>query len=118
MCEAPIRITSDTPAEHIIGYTIDGKEYGLEYSSIMIFCIVLLITAKQLIELTDSGDVLNGEKINLSVGNRVTGGVVTTIDMEIQEIVADVCNKYMLKGAVVAMDPYNSEIRNDKRTCI
>lgn len=104
----PIRYSDDDIAIHITGYTSDGVGVcGIEktYNSVLRGnskdCTVSFKSDA-------SGSVLKGENVLIS-NEKVTEGVVTSIDSTIQKICEDVCTDTE-KGAVVVMDPKNGDI--------
>lgn len=104
-------ISSDMPAEHIIGYT-DGDNRGV--SGIQAAYDDFLYCASSVdavFQKNGKGELLYGIEPyfenDLSCVNK---GVVTTLDLNIQNIVQAASEK-ITTGAVVVADPYNGEIK-------
>ncbi len=95
-------------AEHIIGYTFDGGGSGVEglYSDFLkshetSACVSYRINAV--------GNVLNGADISIDIGEHSSGGVVLSIDKNIQKICEDAMSKTE-KGACIVMDVKTGDI--------
>ncbi|NLT10578.1 MAG: penicillin-binding protein 2, partial [Ruminococcus sp.] len=107
--EIPERNSEDQPAQHVIGYLSDGKgASGLEYAYDKI-----LRSGNGENSMTYTCDgfsrVLIGDRKVLRTSNADIGGVVTTIDLDIQKICESAGEK-INKGAIVLSDVYSGDI--------
>ncbi|MBQ4153308.1 MAG: penicillin-binding protein 2, partial [Oscillospiraceae bacterium] len=94
-------------AVHIVGHMTNGNldgGYGIEkaYDS---FLKEHTATAKITYYLDALGRSIQGKPPTVQLDQRSNGGVVLTIDSEIQRIAEEVGEKYLSKGAVVVMTP-------------
>jgi penicillin-binding protein 2 len=107
----PKQLAKNQLAQHIIGYEIDDTgvtgllagydnflhSYKQEYK---ISCIV-----------DGKGKIWEGTPLTPSVSEKVSAGLVTTIDGNLQRICEKTASKLMDKGAIVVMDISSGEIR-------
>ncbi len=103
--------SSQTPAVHIVGYT-DSEGHGI--SGIELAYDSLLYTDKTVDALftTDGkGGVLNGTKPQFENASAARGnGVITTLDINIQNITETACEG-LIKGAAVVCEISSGKIR-------
>ena len=110
--EVPKRYSDQQTALHIIGQTGENQQEGI--SGIEKSYDSLLKASSGFIDLKYPSNALNhslkedAPKIFDSSEN-IKGGIVTTLDKNIQKIV-EAAGKDMEKGAVVVMDPFNGDI--------
>lgn len=110
----PQRVGSRLLAPHLIGYLDHAGEHGV--SGIEQACDTLLNQysgeASVAFAVDGSGRYLSGVTAKRTdTTGRSKGGVVLTIDREIQTIVEDVAAAYIPKGAVVVLEPTTGAIR-------
>ena len=110
----PVRYGARLLTPHVIGYLDAEGSHGV--TGIEASCDSLLNeyagTASVTFAVDGSGTCLNG--IPPAVTNtlsRSAGGVMLTIDRDIQQAVEDLAPDYLPKGAVIVMDPYTGAIR-------
>ena len=105
------RYLEDQPAAHLIGY-LDNEGNGI--SGIEKSYDDLLKSYEQKIQVVCTLDGLQQPISGLEPEIRITGssggGVVLTLDREIQQIVEEVGSEMLDKGAIVVMDPYSGDI--------
>lgn len=107
--EIPERYSSYQTAQHIIGYISDGKgTSGLELAYDK---ILRSDNCENSITYTCDGfnRVLIGDKKKLRTSSADIGGVVTTIDLDIQKI-CESAGKKINKGAIVVSEVYSGDI--------
>lgn len=109
----PVRYGQRMMAPHIIGYLDASAQHGVTgleyaYNEILSACQG---RAEASFAVNGAGAYLAGEAPTLknTVAN-AAGGVVTTLDRDIQEIVEEVAKTSLLKGAVVVLDPQNGAV--------
>lgn len=108
--KVPVRNTEKQLACHLIGYTANGSGVsGMEYAYDKLLRSETKSFSTVSYETDGSGSVLVGEGKKVSYGNKVTNGVVTTIDSEIQRICEKTGNS-MGKGAVIVADISTGDI--------
>lgn len=106
----PERYEPSRPAAHIIGMVTDGKgASGIEkaYDKLLSGQSETVTVSYSR---TAKGDVLNGLSMSVS-SPEVNGGVVLTLDKNIQDIVEAAGNKYIKKGAVIVMETDTAELK-------
>lgn len=103
--------SEETPAIHLIGYT-DVDSHGVSGLEMAYDDILYSDDDISFVYTVDGhGSVLEGIKPTVENNTSViAGGVVSTIDLKIQEIVEDVSNS-IESGAIIIADPTNSKIR-------
>lgn len=107
-----IRSNSNSLAKHIVGYISDGNTgmSGIEKA----FDDYLNENSKtSTISYTVNGlrePILGIEPI-INLAPTQTNGVVLTLDYRLQELVENIGNEMIDKGAVVIMDPYTGDIK-------
>ncbi len=109
----PIRYDDRVLAPHIIGYLdhtnqhgVCGIEYGYDD-------ILSSYNGKAAVSFSidGSGHYLGGvQPVVTDTTNRSEGGVVLTLDKQLQMIIEDVGAQMMKKGAVVVLQPYTGDI--------
>ena len=109
----PRRVGSRLLAPHLIGYLDHAGEHGV--SGVELACDDLLNQyageAAAAFAMDGSGNCLSGAAVGRTdTTANAKGGVVLTVDRDIQTIVEDVAADYIPKGAVVVMDPYDGSI--------
>lgn len=105
----PIRTSSSLMAPHVIGYTRDNEGVsGLEraYDS---FLRDHKTENSVTMSLDGTGKLLLGEGEEVKLAEKMTAGVVSTLDMDIQAICQEAARD-LKKGAVVVMTP-NGDLR-------
>lgn len=110
----PMRYGERLLAPHVIGYLDNSQQEGVAGIERACNKILAQYTGKATVRyaVDGTGRCLTG--VSPTVENdtsRSVGGVVLTIDKEIQTIVEDIAPKHLQKGAVVVMDPYTGAIR-------
>ncbi len=104
------RYAEDMLATHIIGYTNDVGDgvAGIEktYNE---YLKEVGERAQISYAVNGGGYFLEGTQPEINISGEKDGGVVLTLDKEIQKI-AEEAGEKIKKGAVVVMDPYNGEI--------
>ncbi len=110
----PIRYGKRQLSPHVIGYLDNSGQHGVTgieraYDTILNEYIGE-VSVRYAVD--GSGRCLTGlEPTITDTTNRSVGGVVLTIDSDIQQLIEDVAPQYLEKGAVVVMDPYTGAIR-------
>lgn len=107
--DAPVRRTEFQPAQHVIGYTLEGEGVaGLEadYDKILraqedTACVTYTMDAL--------GEVLHGIEPVISPIRNKNGSVVTTLDARIQRICEEAGNN-IEKGAIIVMEVETGDI--------
>lgn len=107
------RYGSNSIAEHLIGYLNGGGEgiSGIEYAydEYLTECSGG-ITAYYTVN--SAGRSLSGnDPVIIDTTDRSSGGVVLTIDMDIQQIAESAADKFIEKGAIVIMETQTGKIR-------
>lgn len=107
-----IRTDADQPAKHIIGYADDAAGIcGIEYS----FDKLLRENKAQnkaVFSVNAVGNVLDGLYSNVEAAGEVKAGVITTLELDIQNICeSSFRTSGCKKGAIVVMDIKTGEIR-------
>lgn len=98
-------------ATHIIGYTSDGKGVsGLELAFDELLRGEYNESAVTY-RMDSKLELIKGKEVVTVTAPRVSTGVVTTLDADIQRICEVAAAKYMKKGAVVVMEPFTGELR-------
>lgn len=107
----PERYGDDALASHIIGYT-NSENKGV--SGIEKAFDDILSNYSQSVALTYSVDAkrrtLAGAQVAKKMSGNYRGGVVTTIDREIQKSAQEATQKYLKEGAAIVMDVSNGDI--------
>lgn len=112
--EIPKRYSEKQSAQHIIGYSRDGQGVsGLE-RSFDEFLHSFVSRRQAVFTLDGLGEVRSPAELRLD--GEIAGGVVTTLDRDLQRIAESVFDEYIAagkaeKGAVVILDPYTCEIK-------
>ncbi len=105
----PVRYDETQPAQHIIGYTQDGKGVcGLEADFDEILRRDIGQTSVTF-EVDGTGSVLSGETAVVRHAPAPVHGVVTTLDMDIQ-LICEQAAKSLGKGCIVVMDADSGDI--------
>lgn len=106
-----IRTESDQPARHIVGYTSDGKGVcGLELA-FDDFLRSNYTENRAEYSVDAKGSVLNGLENEKTIPKSINSGVITTLDIDIQNICENAFkNSGYDKGAVIVMDISNGDI--------
>lgn len=100
--EVPQRYSDDSIAAHVVGYKSDGKGVaGIEsaYDAYLRGCKKDLSVT---FSIDGAGNILKGDTAEIK-NEKVTAGVVTTIDASVQKICEQMSDK-IKKGAVVVME--------------
>lgn len=105
----PVRYSETQTACHVIGYLSDGKGAdGIEYAYDSILRTQNRENSVKYI-MDGFGHVMIGESKKVTRSEAVKGGVVTTIDGDIQRICEE-CGKNIKKGAIVCSDIKSGDI--------
>lgn len=111
--EVPVRYGERVLAPHLIGYMDANQTEGLtgveaafnttlnNYNAVATVSYTVGATGKAL------GGIAPTIKNDLKTSN---GGIILTIDADIQQLAEDITAKYIKKGATIIMDPSNGEI--------
>ncbi|MGN0592505.1 MAG: peptidoglycan D,D-transpeptidase FtsI family protein [Ruminococcus sp.] len=107
--DVPVRNDEHQIAQHIVGYTQDGIGVtGLE-ADYDTFLRSVQEQSSVTFEVDGTGSVLSGENVLVRNAPEVLEGVVTTLDIGIQQICEDAAEK-LEKGCVVVLDAENGDI--------
>ncbi len=110
----PNRYGNAVLAPHIIGYLDHTQQHGV--CGIEQSCDTVLRKYNGTAEVTYYSDA-HGKRLTdvpvdiLDSTSNSNGGVVLTLDKDIQGVVESVAEQYITKGAVVVMDPYTGDIK-------
>ncbi len=106
------RTDENQPARHIVGYTSDGEGVcGIEYAYNDFLRSFYTLNEAEF-SVNAVGGVLDGLYSEVSCGEELNAGVVTSLDKDIQLICEKAMKKYNCqKGAVVVMEVKSGEIR-------
>ncbi len=101
------RYREDPLAVHLIGHLTNGGQdggYGIE-KAYDTFLKAQSTTAKITYELDAGGEPIAGKSPRILLEENRRGGVVLTLDKQMQQIVEEVGESHLEKGAVVVMTP-------------
>jgi penicillin-binding protein 2 len=110
----PRKLSENQLATHVVGYDIEGEGITGLLAGYNSFLNSLTEKVTVTYSVDGFGDVLEGVEPEINEPEDVKGGVVSTIDRDIQEICETVAEEYkknMEKGAIVVMDVNTGEIR-------
>lgn len=109
----PKRNSNNTLAPHIIGYVDQTKTNGVTGIEKAFNEELNKNSGQSTITYTVDGirNTLFDEEANINYSRILYDGVVLTIDSNIQKIIEETGEKYIQKGAIVVMDPYNGELK-------
>lgn len=108
------RYAEDSLASHVIGYLDNSRQHGI--TGIEQSCDELLCryTGEKTITYYTDGRGVRLPGVDVKVADttdRSKGGVILTIDKQIQALVEDTASHSLLKGTVIVMDPYTGDIK-------
>lgn len=109
----PVRYTEQQTAPHIIGYLDSSKSRGVSGIEAAFDSLLARYSgsASALFTIDAKGSLLSGisPEVSDSTANSV-GGVVLTLDKELQAIVEHIAPQYLSNGSVVILEPSSGDI--------
>ncbi|MBR5524416.1 MAG: penicillin-binding protein 2 [Clostridia bacterium] len=111
--KTPTRYTDYCPCPHIVGHLNGDETSGvsgieLAYDSLLSQCTGQI---KATFKVDGLGEYLENTTISVTDNtDRANGGVVLTVDRELQQFVDSVSTQYLKRGAVLITDPNTGEI--------
>ncbi len=110
----PVRYGGRVLAPHLIGYMDSSGQKGI--TGVELACNEILSKYNGQASVTfytdGGGHCLNGVTPTvLDTTKTSRGGIVLTIDRDIQRLVEDIAPNFITKGAVVVLDPYTGAIK-------
>ncbi len=109
----PVRYADPQPATHLIGYLDSSGQNGVTgieaaYDDLLSSCRGEVTVSYAV---NGAGNYLLGKRPDVTnTLSRCAGGIALTLCRDVQMIVEETASKYLIKGAVVVLDPYSGEL--------